>query len=76
MANAYVLLNSDLGKDSQVQSSLNEISEVKEVYAVYGVYDFIVKLEMDTMDELKDVITNKVRRIMNLRSSLTMLVAE
>ena len=76
MATAYVLLNSDLGQGSQVESSLNEIAEVKEVYGVYGVYDFIVKIEMETMDELKDIITNKIRRIKNIRSSLTMIVIE
>ncbi len=76
MAIAYVLLNSELGEGSQVESSLNEIAEVQEVYRVYGVYDFIVKIEMETMGELKDIIANKVRRIRNIRSTLTMIVIE
>jgi len=61
MAIAYVLLNSELGKGSQVESSIKEIAEVKEAYGVYGVYDFIVKMEMETMDELNDIIMNKAR---------------
>ena len=44
MAIAYVLLNSELGQDSTVETSLKDVPEVKEVYAVYGVYDLIVKL--------------------------------
>ena len=76
MAIAYVLLNSELGQDSTVETSLKDVPEVKEVYAVYGVYDFIVKLEAVGMSELKDIITNKVRRIRNIRSSLTMIVVE
>ncbi len=76
MAIAYVLLNSELGHGSQVESSLKEIAEVKEVHGVYGVYDFIVKIEMETMSELKDIITNKVRLIRNIRSSLTMIVID
>ena len=76
MAIAYVLLNSDLGQGSQVESSLKNIVDVKEVYGVYGVYDFIVKIEMETMSELKDIITNKIRLIRNIRSSLTMIVIE
>ena len=76
MAIAYVLLNSDLGQDSQVESSLKNIAEAKEVYRVYGVYDFIVKIEMETMSELKDIITDKIRLIRNIRSSLTMIVVE
>ncbi len=76
MAIAYVLLNSELGQDSTVETSLKDIPEVKEVYAVYGVYDFIVKLEAVGMSELKDIITNKIRRIQNVRSSLTLITVE
>ena len=76
MVIAYVLLNSELGQGSQVESSIKDIAEVKEVYGVYGVYDFIVKIEMKTMSELKDIITNKVRLVRNIRSSLTMIVIE
>jgi DNA-binding Lrp family transcriptional regulator len=76
MAIAYVLLNSELGQDSTVETSLKDVPEVKEVYAVYGVYDFIVKVEAVGMSELKDIITNKIRRIQNVRSSLTLITVE
>ena len=76
IAIAFVLLNSELGQGSKVESSLKDIAEVKEVYGVYGVYDFIVKIEMKTMSELKDIITNKIRLVRNIRSSLTMIVIE
>ena len=76
MAIAYVLLNSELGQDSTVETSLKDVPEVKEVYAVYGVYDLIVKLEAVGMSELKDIITNKIRRIQNVRSSLTLITVE
>ena len=76
MAIAYVLLNSNLGQDSTVEISLKDVPEVKEVYAVYGVYDLIVKLEAVGMSELKDIITNKIRRIQNVRSSLTLITVE
>ena len=76
MAIAYVLLNSELGQDSTVETSLKDVPEVKEVYAVYGVYDFIVKVEAEGMSELKDIITNTIRRIQNVRSSLTLITVE
>ena len=76
MAIAYVLLNSVIGQDSTVETSLKDVPEVKEVYAVYGVYDLIVKLEAVGMSELKDIITNKIRRIQNVRSSLTLITVE
>jgi DNA-binding Lrp family transcriptional regulator len=73
MATAFVLINTELGKGSLVESSLKEIEEVKEVYAVYGVYDYIVKLETDDMSKLKDIISSKIRRIEHVRSTLTMI---
>ena len=76
MAIAYVLLNSELGQGSTVATWLKEVPAVKEVYAVYGVYDFIVRVKAAGMSELKDIITNKIRRIQNVRSSLTLITDE
>ncbi len=76
MTIAFVLLNSELGQESTVETSLKDVPEVKEIYAVYGVYDYIVKLEAAGMSELKDIITNKIRRIQNVRSSLTLITVE
>lgn len=73
---AYVLLNTELGQESTVETELKDVPEVKEVYALYGVYDFIVKLEAAGMGDLKDIITTKIRRIKNVRSSLTLITAE
>jgi len=35
-----------------------------------------VRLEADTMEQLKDAITNKIRRMKNVRSTLTMMVID
>ena len=76
MAIAYVLLNSELGQGSHIETSLKDVHEVKEVYGVYGVYDYIVKLEAESMSELKDVVMDKIRRINYVRSSLTLITIE
>ncbi|MCX6641877.1 MAG: Lrp/AsnC ligand binding domain-containing protein [Candidatus Bathyarchaeota archaeon] len=74
MSIAFVLVNTDLGEGTEVSKALKEIPEVKEVYGVYGVYDFVVRLEAVTMQELKDLITSKIRRLNHVRSTLTMIV--
>jgi DNA-binding Lrp family transcriptional regulator len=76
MKRAFVLLNIELDKDSQVESSLKEIDEVKELYPVYGVYDYVIKIEALSMSELKDIISFKIRRIEHVRSTLTMITIE
>ena len=76
MTIAFVLINTELGEGAEVASYLQEMDEVTEVYAVYGVYDYIIKLEADSMSGLKDIITNKIRRINNIRSSLTLITVD
>ncbi len=78
---AYVLLNSDLGSDesiiSEVKKTLSGEKGLKfEVQGVYGVYDIVLKLTADNADELRMVITNKIRKISKVQSTLTMMVIE
>jgi DNA-binding Lrp family transcriptional regulator len=78
---AYVLLNSDLGSDETIIKKVKEIlgseESVKyEVQGVYGVYDIILKVTSDNSDKLRSVITNKIRKIDKVQSTLTMMVIE
>ncbi|MBS7651727.1 MAG: Lrp/AsnC ligand binding domain-containing protein [Candidatus Bathyarchaeia archaeon] len=74
MATAFVLINAEIGAESDVLRELKEIPEVKEAHMVYGVYDIIARVETETMQELKDVISWKIRRLDKVRSTLTMIV--
>ena len=71
---AFVLINAEMGAD--LAKDLKAIPEVKEFYGVYGVYDYVVRLEANTMEQLKDVITNRIRLMENVRSTLTMMVID
>ena len=80
MPTAYVLLNSDLGSDesiiNEVKQILAEEDIISEVQGVYGVYDIVLKLTSDDAEKLRAVITNKVRKISKVQSTLTMMVIE
>jgi DNA-binding Lrp family transcriptional regulator len=76
MAVAYVLINTELGQGSDVEASLKDIDEVKEFHAVYGVYDYVVKLETESMSDLNEIISSKIRGIEHVRSTLTMIGIE
>ena len=77
---AYVLLNSDLGTDESIINEVKQIlteEKVKfEVQGVYGVYDIVLKLSSDDAEKLRAIITNKIRRISKVQSTLTMMVIE
>ena len=74
MATAFVLINVEIGSEDEVLRGLKPISEVKEAHLVYGVYDIIVRIETETMQELKDAVSWKIRRVDKVRSTLTMIV--
>ena len=76
MPMAFVFMNIDAGSESEILKSLRQVPEVKESYFVYGVYDVVAKIQTDSMDRLKEVITWKVRRLDKIRSTLTTIVSE
>ena len=81
MPTSYVLLNSDLGSDESIITKVKEIldneSNIKyEVQGVYGVYDIVLKISSDNTENLRSVITNKIRKIDKVQSTLTMMVIE
>lgn len=76
MPTAFVLINAELGKEEGILKELRSIATVKEAHFVYGVYDIIAKVEADSMEKLKEIVTFKIRRLTDVRSTLTMTVAE
>jgi len=76
LATAYVVINTEIGGEEETLEQLKKIPEVKEAHEVYGVYDLIVKIEAPSLEGLKDTVTNKIRKIDKVRSTLTMIVTE
>jgi DNA-binding Lrp family transcriptional regulator len=74
VAIAFVLLNAETGLETEVMKELKKIEEIKEAHLVYGIYDIIARMETDSMQELKDVISWKLRRLEKVRSTITMIV--
>jgi len=75
MTTAFVLINSMLGKEGEVIENLKHIDSVKEVRGTFGAYDIIAKIENDKKEELRDVIAWGIRRMDNVRSTLTLMEA-
>ena len=76
MAIAYVLISCDLGFDVEIIDEIKQLEDVKEVHGVYGAYDILVKLESANVENLKDVITWKIRKLNRVRSTLTLMAVE
>jgi len=70
---AFVLLNTELGQESKIIEALEGVGEITQIYSLYGIYDLIIEMEADTMDKVKEVVFNNIRRLDNVKSTITLL---
>ncbi len=71
MTLCYVLINVEVGSEEKVLEEVRKVPNVKECHRLYGVYDVIAKVEADSMDGLKEIVTWKIRRLNGVRSTIT-----
>jgi len=76
MPRAYVLFNVGSGSEDQVLKDAQSIGGVQEAFVSYGVYDLVMKIKTDSMEQLKELISHRLRMINNVRSTLTLILAE
>jgi len=72
MAKAYVLMNCDLGAEKEIISSLKEINSVREAHGTLGLYDIIVQIESETEEKIRKIITENIRKIPKIHSTMTL----
>jgi len=73
---AYILLSCESGSDNYIISNLKTIETVREAYGTFGTFDVIAKLESDSEDKLKEIITKKIRKVPKIRATLTLMAYE
>ena len=76
MPKAYVLINVESGSEDEVLKELKGIEGVEEAYFSYGVYDIITKIKAETMEQLKEMVTRRVRILAKVRSTLTLIMMD
>jgi len=76
VATAYVLINCELGSEESIIQELKNLDGVIEVHGTFGAYDILAKIESATVDVLRETITWKIRKIDQIRSTLTLMGIE
>lgn len=71
METVYVLIQCDLGSETNIIEEIMKLPEIKEVRGTYGIYDIFCKVEAEKND-VDDIITNKIRKISKIRSTITL----
>ncbi len=75
MSNAFVFLNCDIGAEPEIIEKMSKIAGVSETSRVSGVYDIVAKVSEESKESIARLV-KQIRGIANVRSSLTMIVAE
>lgn len=73
---AFVLVNTDPIYMDDVRQELLAIDGVLEAHMLYGAVDIIAIVQSDTMKELKEILTWKIRKIEKIRSSQTLIAMD
>ncbi len=74
MPAAYVMIACDYGQEEQVLDELKSMARIKEAQCTEGHYDIVVEIESKTIDEINATVSEKIRRIDGVRSTLILLV--
>ena len=71
MVQAYILIQTEVGKAAAVATAIAEIAGVTQAEDVTGPYDVIVRAEANNVDELGKLVVAKVQHIDGITRTLT-----
>ncbi|MFD5626543.1 MULTISPECIES: Lrp/AsnC family transcriptional regulator [unclassified Streptomyces] len=71
MVQAYILIQTEVGKSSTVAETISKIPGVIQAEDVTGPYDVIVRAQADTVDDLGRMVVAKVQQVDGITRTLT-----
>lgn len=71
MVQAYILIQTEVGKAAQVAKDVRGIDGVSEAEDVTGPYDVIVRAEAKNVDELGKLVVAKIQGVEGITRTLT-----
>jgi len=74
MEKAYMLISCEIGEEHSIYLQLKAIPEIKDCTITFGNYDIVVSLETETISQLNDIISTKIRKVGKIRSTITLRV--
>lgn len=74
MVQAYILIQTEVGKSSDVSSEVRQVAGVTLAEDVTGPYDVIARVEASTVDELGQLVLSRIQDIKGITRTLTCTV--
>ena len=70
---AFVLINTELGQEAAVVEELRKVGGINAVHSLYGIYDVIAEVEAESMDKVKEIVFNNIRRLDSVKTTITLI---
>ncbi|MEZ0345724.1 MAG: Lrp/AsnC family transcriptional regulator [Infirmifilum sp.] len=70
----YILVNTQVGKEDEVLSTIRSMEFVEEAYIVYGEYDIIVKLNLPALELLEKTVST-IRKMNGVTKTSTLITS-
>ena len=71
MVQAYILVQTEVGKAANVANSISQITGVTQADDVTGPYDVIVRAEADNVDDLGRMVVAQIQAVPGITRTLT-----
>ncbi len=71
MVQAYILIQTEVGKAASVAKAISELPGVAQAEDVTGPYDVIVRAEARNVDELGKLVVAKIQGVEGITRTLT-----
>ena len=72
-AKAFILVETQVGNSKKVMNRLKELEGVKSADTVTGPYDVIAVIELESLNDLGDLVTSKIHPITGISRTVTCL---
>jgi DNA-binding Lrp family transcriptional regulator len=76
MTSAFLFINAELLFIEDVINKLKEVPQIVDVYKVQGIYDIIARVNSDTEEKLKELISERIRRFDRITGTVTVIIAK
>jgi DNA-binding Lrp family transcriptional regulator len=76
MVSAFVLVNCHFPFDIRIMDKISKMPSVVNVYRISGRYDLIVKVNANTEDEVKEIVSRDINALQGVDATVTMIIAK
>ncbi len=73
MTDAYVMLNCELGAETEIIEKLKELEQVTDVFETIGTHDMLVKLQAENFEKIREIVSWNIQKLPKVRSTATLI---